>query len=290
LLRFLTDRMGHEAPIYAIAYDQARSWIYSADGQGWIVRWSTNESDTHGLLVAKADVSIMSLIYVETSSRLIAGDLYGYLHVIDPETFTIHKRILAHPKGVFSMVLWENFLITCGGDGKIMRWRLSDMILLDQIDISKVGLRSMITCGDQIYMGDGNGYIYQLGSDLRIRLSWQAHRATVFALEFVGDVLISGGRDAQLCSWDHEGRAIHQVSAHWYTINKIICVANNLVTLSRDKKIRLWSDEDLTLVQSIDFIHHGHLRSVNNGIWIEHLAQLWTCGDDRMIKIWTLLV
>jgi WD40 repeat protein len=288
LLGFLSNRLGHEAAIYALAYDNAAAYVYSGDGNGWIVRWSTSMDNTVGKLIAKADVPIMCLHWNENISRLLAGDLHGYLHVIDPISLTIERRILAHPKGVFRIETWGLDMMTCGADGRLIRWS-EQLDITDQVSLSKVGLRSMAVEKNHLYLGDGNGRVFQVDNHLRPNLSWKAHDATVFSMAIHGDKLITGGRDAMLRIGEMNGDSSRNVAAHWYTINKVMTINGEIVSLSRDKKIRVWSIEELALLQSVDFIDHGHIRSVNDGIFLEDDNQLWTCGDDKEIKIWEVL-
>jgi centriolar protein POC1 len=285
-LRHNHDRYGHQAAIYDICHDDNESYVYTCDGNGWIVRWSSDHHLTDGQLIAKCDTSVFCMVIV--GDRLIAGDMHGYINVIDTVNLWIVKRILAHRKGVYNIISTDTQIITCGADGTVKIWDKESLALLIDSQISSTPVRSLMCAGGHIYAGDGLGYLFCLSAKAQPILSVKAHDKTIFSIVNHNNTIYTGGRDALLKSWNIDTlQSIAVISAHWFTINKILSIDQHIYTLSRDKRVRIWNGDN-GLQSSIDFVDGGHIRSVNGGISLSSKQQLWTVGDDKMLKVWDL--
>jgi WD40 repeat protein len=284
-LYHLSDKFGHTAPIYGL-YGQDHM-IWAGDGNGQIVSWDINSPD--GTVVAQASCPIYCLIVDIQSPLLIAGDMHGYLHWIDLQEKKIIKRHSAHPKGVFSLVIDDEFLYSAGGDGCITKWSLSRMQPLETLQLSPVGIRSLYIDNSMIYLGDGRGHLISVIMDtFLLHDDSPIHDSTIFSIERYLGATITGSRDATIKLVKDPARQPISINAHWYTVNKLICVDNTLISASRDKRIRLWSLPFLECIDSIDYTRNGHTKSVNNLYYLSDHSIIASVGDDRVIKLWLL--
>jgi WD repeat-containing protein 61 len=150
---------------------------------------------------------------------------------------------------------------------------------------------------------DNSRFLYTGASDCHIYITdvigWQpvgvwrnAHDNSVFAVSGKGEVLLTGGRDAHLKAHHLSGgQLISNQPAHWFTINAI-CPMNAIscfATASRDKTIRIWNDADVTPLYTLDVQRGGHVNSVNALHWNEEMKLLASAGDDRIIRLWSLV-
>jgi WD40 repeat protein len=79
---------------------------------------------------------------------------------------------------------------------------------------------------------------------------------------------------------------IKAIPAHNFVIYDILFLnPREFITVSRDKSIKIWSFEKLSVTQKIEFKNGGHIHSVNN---IQQLnpTTFATCSDDKKIIVW----
>jgi WD40 repeat protein len=101
------------------------------------------------------------------------------------------------------------------------------------------------------------------------------------------DKLLIGGRDCKLhILRKRDKKELNIINAHTSTINHISSLNDLIITASRDKSIRIWT-EDIQLVQSIHTIHGGHHNSVNFILPVDSNS-FYTCSDDRSIMRWSI--
>lgn len=295
-LRQIARLGGHNAAIFALSSYPDERYFLSAAGDGWIVKWDLNDPDP-GRLVAKVDTQIFSLCCLPQADRIVAGNMNGGVHWIDPNDPENTRNIAHHQKGVFAIESLDDSVFTAGGQGMLTRWSIAETKTIESIKLSNQSLRSLaIHPGkNQLAVGASDNSIYLLKlPDLQlIHTIRNAHENSVFSLQYSPDgrFLVSGGRDAHLKVWDiWEGfQEIHSQPAHWFTINAIAYHPNGqwLATGSRDKTIKIWDAESFELLKVIETVRDkGHVNSVNSLRWSSYQNYLLSASDDRTIGIW----
>lgn len=145
-------------------------------------------------------------------------------------------------------------------------------------------------------IGCSDGNIYKINISQFVALSpiIKAHNNSVFSLYFdkIEDKLWSGGRDAQLKTWDFETKKNLQTQpAHLFTVNSICGIEhlNIIATASRDKTVKLWNKHNMQILKVLDTIRNGmHIRSINALLYMPLHQCLITASDDKSLGIWQI--
>ncbi len=289
---------GHNGSVFALTEGEAKHYVISGAGDGWIVQWDLINPEV-GRLIAKADANIYSICFVKEKQLLILGDMNGGMHWIPVADPAMQKNIAHHNKGVFEIQYIENQIFSAGGDGVFTKWSLEKQRTLESIQLSNQSLRafsfSKIRQEIAVAASDRNIYILDSNSLSLKTVIESAHSNSVFSIAFSpdGKKLISGGRDALLKVWDctHDFECISNEPAHWYTINAIAFHPQGhlFATGSRDKTIKIWDANTLKLLKVIDTIKNGcHLNSINSLFWSDYNYWLVSASDDRSLMIWEI--
>jgi WD40 repeat protein len=293
---------GHRGAIFAVCEGETPSFVLSAGGDGWMVKWDLEQPDT-GKLIAQADANLFSMFYLKTENLIIAGNKDGGVHFIDLNNSDNTRNILHHKKGVFDIQVIDNQLYTIGGDGYLTIWDIFKRQAVESIQVSGKSLRTMVCRGDELVIGASDDSIYFLNKNtLEITHTIEnAHNNSVFSLAFSPDnhYLLSGGRDAMLNIYTNNFKTFKKIQtlpAHRFTINNIVFHPENpliFATASRDKTIKIWqlTEGGAVLLKVIDTIRHGcHTHSVNRLLWSRHHNWLISASDDRTLIIWEIKI
>lgn len=289
---------GHNGSVYTLAYDEEKDELYSAGGDGWIVKWQGAGEENDGYLVADTKATIFSMMILDDNKTIVAGDMYGRIFWIDLEDKVVKAESYNHTKGVFGFYqVSPTHLISISRDGTTILWNTVLCLAELTIVVNHQGLRSILPSIDNntLYLGGTDHHIYELSLiDYSVKkIIAAAHENTVFAMLWnQKKQLITGGRDAHLKMWDmnETPQLIADIAAHWYTINDIVHLKPLpiIATASRDKTIRLWHEDTLAPIQLLDFQHKGHINSVNQLQWLVPHHILASASDDRLIKLWRI--
>ena len=271
---------GHRDSVYDLAINQDGSRIYSAGADGYLVSWDwRNSSD--GELVLQTDTPLYAVHYSSSEHQLWAGDQKGKVYQLDLDENRLLSNKHVHRGGVFGFIESEK-IWSHGEDGKLISNE-------QQLKIAEHSLRSSLLLDDQILVGSSDHHIYQLNLDLSVNRSWKAHENSVFGLAYLGgDVIASGGRDAQIRLWDLKTyRQIHAVDAHLYQVTSLDFDHGLLLSSSMDKSIRIWSDELQLLKVADPQRDQGHSNCVNRVCWLNE-SMFVSSSDDRSLIIWEI--
>jgi WD40 repeat protein len=304
-IKKITQLTGHQGSVYVLTDSGAPQYFLSGAGDGWVVEWDLAEPEV-GKLLAKIETNIFSLLFIKEKNLIVAGNRDGGIHFIDLHDATQNKNVAHHTKGIFSIQLIDNQLITLGGEGSITRWSLEEKRTLESLQLSSKSLRCMdfSSSRQEFAVGASDGNIYILDKNFDLKKIIKAHTNSVFTLKYSPDenYLLSGGRDAMLKVWDvkEDFNNITSVPAHLYTLNDIAFHPTNralFATASRDKTIKIWYFEPhnaeltmgVTLLKVLDTVRYGsHINSVNSLLWSPFNNQLLSASDDRSIIVWEI--
>ena len=297
LIDKISEYSGHNASVYSLSSGGSNDTFYSVGGDGWIVKWPLFGNNSDGFLVGETGGKIFSSTVLPIDQLFLAGDYSGDLFWIDIQNRKILGRSAFHKGSIFDIcVIDPSRIISVSGDGYICLWDTDQRRPLISRKLSSQGLRcaSFDPETGSLFIGssDNNIYILNIDDFEEKYIIRQAHRNSVFALNFIPSIgLVSGGRDAHLKIWTSTDFMVrHDVPAHWYTINKILDIPelNLIVTASRDKTMRVWDYSSFELLKTLDFHVGGHLNSVNTLLWHAQHNLLLSAGDDRVIRKWKM--
>lgn len=295
-IRKTAQLTGHNAAVFALAPGEQPNAFFSGAGDGWIAQWNLDEPDT-GRLTAKVEAQVFSLLHLPELHILIAGNMNGGLHWINPGHPDRTRNIAHHRKGVFDLIRVEDFVFSAGGEGLLTRWATTEARSIESLHLSNRSLRALDYCASrrELAVGASDCSIYILDADtLDIRRTLSAaHDNSVFALRYSPDgrYLFSGGRDAHLRVWDcrRDFAPVSAQPAHRYTINCIVFHPDGHIFASgsRDRTIKIWDAHSFQLLKVLDTIRDGcHINSVNALLWSGHNNTLISGSDDRSIILW----
>jgi len=287
---------GHRGAIYKIIQAKDPGSFFSAGGDGWIIKWNPNLSED-GVLIARDEDNIFTLCH-HPDDALLAGTLQGNLLHIDLKNGAARK-LVHHKKGLYDIHIWNEKIITLGGDGRLTFWDAKQLLPSDTYKISHKPIRRLAIHKERqlgfIACSDGDIYIMDLTSGKIVNQIFQAHQGAVFSLAFdrLGARLISGGLDAMLKVWDLDTfQSIAKLPAHWFTVNDIAVnsTLDLVATASRDKTIKIWNAQDLELLKVVDYQKfQTHQHSVNSIMWSNDGKRLISGSDDRTICVIDIL-
>ena len=297
----ITQLTGHNGSIYSLAEGEAKHFMLSAAGDGWVVQWDLASPEV-GRLIAKADKNIYAMCYIlRPFQRLLLGDMDGGLHWISLKNPDEQMNIAFHKNGIFDIQNINNQIVTIGGDGILARWNIEKQRTMESLQLSNQSLRCMAysVARNELAIGSSDRNIYILEADtLSLKTTIEnAHINSVFSLQYSPNEkhLLSGGRDALLRVWDLEENMamISSQPAHLYTINKIVFHPERKIfaTASRDKSIKIWDSSTYELLKVIDTVRSGcHINSVNTLYWSPYNNWLISGSDDRSAMIWDIKI
>jgi WD40 repeat protein len=294
-IKKIAQLTGHNGSVFALTEGEAKHYVISGAGDGWIVQWDLINPEV-GRLIAKADANIYSICFVKEKQLLLLGDMNGGVHWIPVGKPDLQKNIAHHAKGVFDIQYIDNQIFSVGGDGVFTKWDITKQRSVESIQLSNHSLRAFAFSKERneiaIAASDRNIYILDVETLALKTVIESAHGNSVFSVAYSPDgaMLLSGGRDALLKAWDTRNfQCISSEPAHWYTINAICFHPKGhlFATASRDKTIKIWDSATLKLLKVIDTVRYGcHINSVNALFWSDYNYWLVSCSDDRSLMVW----
>lgn len=291
MIRHVKILQGHEGAIYKLHFDQNNGKLYSVGGDGWLVEWDVQHSDD-GTLIARVPDQVFALAV--TTDHYFLGSFQGNFYVLDRESQTILHQERAHRHGIFSILATGKTLLTLGGDGKMIEWDHRSFDKIRELHLSAKSLRtqSLNPSEDLLAVGASDGSIFILSfPDLYLKKQIEsAHDPSVFALAWVDDLLVSGGRDALLKTWDvtRNFELKETLNAHWYAIYDLAVTPDYLITGSRDKTIRWWDRRTYQPIKTIQWgdVMEAHVHSVNSLAVNPATNIMYSGSEDRTIRAW----
>lgn len=284
----------HSMAIYDIATASSEI-VYSAGADCFVACWNLTTGLQEAFTV-KADFPVYSITLVH-STFLSIGLNNGDLHIIDINSRKEVKFFKQHQSAVFSQLMFnkKKILITGDAEGYLALWNTENWKLELFLPLNCGKIRALTLNKDEtkLAIGGQDGIIRIYETEFFNELvHFYAHQDGVNSCAFSNkedDVLISGGKDGYLRKWNTAtGEKISAVPAHNYAVYAISFDESGdyFATCSRDKSIKIWQYDSLTVLQKLEMKNGGHSHSVNKAKWIgKHII---SCGDDRRLIRWKL--
>ena len=282
---------GHSGAIYSLAFDN--EFIYSASADKYVTRWNL-ELGTQDKFAIKFSNSPYSICLFSDNSKLAVGLDNGNLHFFDLNERKELKFYIQHKTGIFSLL--ENpekqHLYSTDADGNLAIWNSTnfELQLFLPFDCGKIRRMCLDETGSNLFLACQDGCIRILETEFFNQIGeFFTHENGVTSLAYHTEnkQLITGGKDAILRIWNVETmQQIKAIPAHNFVIYDILFLnPREFITVSRDKSIKIWSFEKLSVSQKIEFKNGGHIHSVNK---IQQLnpTTFATCSDDKKIIVW----
>ncbi|MFD2557302.1 WD40 repeat domain-containing protein [Sphingobacterium tabacisoli] len=283
---------GHQNPIYTLEVDKDTHILYSAGNDKGIVEWDLTEMKFKRILCA-VPASVYCLKIIPGTDWIVAGMRNGELFIIQRTEPELVAKLKVEKGAIFDIQFLQakNEIIGIGEEGRAYVWSLETFQLLYTFQVSKDRVRAMAvsTDGQLIAFGDKQGWVYlHDAQDFNQIVAEKVHEMAIASMFFDKEHLYTGGRDAQMYKLKFPTlMKENQLTPHFFTVYGITGLSNGLVTVSRDKTIKVW-DKDFRLLKNIsrDKGIDSHHLSINSMAYDGMLKLLCTAGDDKLIKVW----
>lgn len=289
---------GHWDCVYTLEEGTNPQQLFSAGGDGMVVRWNLQDPE-QGQLLAKLPASVYALQHVPEEELLIVGHNYQGIRLIDLKSGKETASLQLTDAAIFSLAYREGKIYVGTGDGLLIVVDKETMAVQKHLKASEKSLRSLQFSpeGNVLAAGYSDHTIKLFAADdLKPLQLLKGHQNSVFSIQYSPDgrYLLGVGRDAHIRIWTtgEVYKPFKDVVAHMYAINHIAYSPDGryFATASLDKSIKLWEAESFRLIKVIDKGRHaGHATSVNRLLW-PSAGTLLAASDDRSISVWNLKI
>jgi WD40 repeat protein len=284
---------GHNAAVYSLAFDG--TFLYSGSADSFVARWDLTLG-VQDKFAIKADAPVYAVATANAGKLLLMGLSTGAIHIIDVLEKKELRFIQQHPSAVFYII--ENpikkHVYSSDASGNLAVWNAGnfDLLLFIPVDCGKIRRIVVSTDGESIVLCCQDGNIRVLDTTFFNEThNFYAHENGTNSGTFIGsNLLLSGGKDAMFRLWNLDTKEVRlEIPAHNFAIYDLVFMngLNKVISCSRDKTIKVWNVEDLSIDQRIDRKVGGHFHSVN-AICEMDKHRFATCSDDKRIVVWKI--
>lgn len=286
MFRKAKEIQGHAGAIYACTFDG--KYVYTGSADKFVTRWNLEEG-TQDHFAIKFEKSVYTLEI--NQNILFVGLSDGSLHIFDLEERKELKFFTQHKEAIFSITAnsIKAHLYVGDADGNISVWDLNTFELLIYIPLNAGKVRDIAVeeNGERFALACQDGTVRVIESSYFNEVSTiSAHKDGATSVLFYKDQIISGGKDAMIRSWNLSDESkVLEIPAHNYAVYGINKVGDSIVSISRDKTAKVWSNQ-LDFSKRLDFKEGGHRHSINDMVVLNE-NEFATVGDDKRIILWS---
>jgi WD40 repeat protein len=237
---------GHKGSVFALCEGLDSDTFYSSGEDGTVAQWSVTFPDL-GKPIAQMVNSVYALHLLSNQKILVVAQNNSGLHFINLDSLQEIHRVAIPNVSFFDLKHFENTLIAVDSSGTVHRVNLNDFSLELSVRLSEKSARSLALNFNlrQIAIGFSDHKIRVIDMDsFKLIRTIEAHKNSVFSVYYDDNELLSVSRDAKIKSWD---------------------VKNNF--------------QNIVEVPA-------HLYAINQIIKLDNLPCFVTCSMDKSIKIW----
>jgi len=297
--KLLKELKGHTAPVMAVAFG-GNNLILTGGIDKTPRLWDVSkDAPVHTFPANKSAISAVAVR--ADGKQALVGSADGMLRVYD---ITAAPKELsattAHLAGIGAVTYGPDGtkLATCGGDGLVKYWNLSES-----------GANSMLTefkghgkpVSSVAFSGDGR-FIVSGGGDLVVRVwdlsnktelrALRGHADWVSSVAFApnGQTILSAGVDKTVKVWELSSGETAKPIGHSRRLNTIAVSADGrwVASGSEDKTIKVWDAAAGTEAFTLDVTSGGHDADVTALAFEPSGKRLVSAGDDRKIVVWDM--
>lgn len=287
--------LGHSSSVYTL--DSDANYIYSGSADCFVTRWEI-ASGKQDKFAIKFEFAVYSLRLINQQQQLLVGLASGDLHIFDLITRKELKFYQQHKEAIFCIQYNEklNQFYAADAVGNLSVWDAVSFDLLGYfpLDCGKIRRIAVDSSGEKLALACQDGTIRVIDALTFSELhKIDAHNDGVGSVVFSptdATILYSGGKDALLKKWNIQSKQLLiTIPAHNYMIYELQFIGEHLLSASRDKTIKCWDANNLSIQQRLDFKSKGHKHSVNA---LVSLSTDWfvSCSDDRQVISWKIKV
>jgi WD40 repeat protein len=287
---------GHAGAIYSCVF-QSPHYIFTGAGDKFVAKWNL-KTGTQEAFSIKSEQAVYAVKLIQKQQILVIGTSSGSLHLIDLQLKKELKHFIQHQSATFCIS--ENpdlhHFYTSDADGNLAVWNTNnfELLLFLPLLVGKIRSMQVVQNGTKLMLSsqDGSIRIFET-KHFNELISFNAHDlgtndTAINPLQ--PNKLFSVGKDGLLKCWNLDSlKLIISIPAHNFGIYQIEFLnhGKQFVTISRDKSIKLWDTENLSVIQKIERKQGGHSHAVNSIAKINEF-EIVTVGDDKRMNYWDL--
>jgi len=245
---------------------------------------------------------VIDVAFSPDGKRLLSVTGDGIAWVWDPATYQQAGRVTLAGAPLLDSD-WSadrSLLATLGSDGLIRVWDLASGQQIQGFDAPTGTVIAVDQEGTRVASADGpNILIWDIKTGTQFKKlegyledpedanSWVGHTKAVSVLAFGpdGDLLASGGADADLNYWNVEtGKITAASEGHWSAVTSLLFddLGSTLLTGSKDTKARTFRMP----AGKGTAIYEGHLGSISAATFGPTADSILTAGTDGTVRAW----
>ncbi|KAH0792157.1 actin-interacting protein 1 isoform X2 [Histomonas meleagridis] len=278
----IRTEIGHTAPISAVT--KIKDGYVSGDNNGRVLFWKYNEL-SYACFCQEADGVPVNGIATISDDKVVITRADGLMTILNTNDASVVKTIPVSKKSTGNVVAHgdlivtfseKNLIIVNGGEAKTIQ--LSYVPTYVAIDND----------GKEIAVGGEDKLIHLLTPDGnetgKITGLFKACAAIAYSPD--NTMIAATSENREIMIWkrgDYANPLIDGWRFHSLAINKIIWIDNgNLITLSKDRSIRMWS---MSKRRKYVEAPRAHEQSITDGFLVDD-STLLTVGLDGCIRTW----
>jgi len=297
----------HADSISDIAYSPDGAYLVSVSADQTLRVWDGKTYEQVGNPFVYTDREIADIAFLPDSHQFAAASADGSVTIWSLDSGSpITKNLTGHTDAVWDVAFAStgDYAASASADGTIRVWDLTgEPVLERQLETDSWELYTMAFSSDDTLLAVGG----QLGLEIwdwqegeRLHVNREAHTEPIVSLAFnpAGDLLVTGGMDAQIILWDPEsGETIGEpLDEHPSVVNDLAFTpdGNRLLSVSCSNEpsimcetgsILVWSMEDSPApVQKIE----AHDRDIYALAVSPDGTQFATASTDEIVLLWDL--
>lgn len=278
----------HSGAVFSLS--SGGQMLYSASADRFVTRWNriTGEQDRFAIRFEKSPYSITS-----DDDFLYIGLNDGHLHQIDLNAKEERAMFRKDTSAIFSLCLnsERGHLYVGDAGGNLTVYSLTNLKPLlnlpfvcgkiREIKLSPDGREAILACQDTKIR-----FLNTETFNFREIQTNHSGGVNTFCFHPKKEWLITGGKDGHIRITDlRTEQEVLAIPAHNYAIYRLQQMGDHLLSVSRDKSIKVWDLPSLDFVHKLSIKEGGHNHSIND-LAILSDQEFATCGDDRRIILW----
>ena len=291
----LLELNGHNGAIYTV--DHLEKFIFTGSGDRFVAKWNLKTGIQEAFSI-RCDQAIYQIKLICNKTILLIGTSSGAIHVINLSDRKEIKHFIAHNVAIFAFeeILEINQFYVGDANGNLSVWNsLSwEMMLFLPLNVGKIRCIRISNDRKSIYLACQDGTIRQFDTKNFNEINcWQAHDTGANSIiESQDNKLYSAGKDGYIRIWElgSPPLCIKQIPAHNFGIYDLLFMQNgkSMLSISRDKSIKLWDIDSMKVIQKLERKHGGHSHAVNAITKISE-TEFVSVGDDKRLIYWDII-
>jgi small GTP-binding protein len=288
---------GHTSVVRVVAMPADGRFALTAGADGTVRRWDLDRTglDAGGSVIRKLKgKNFLGLALTLGGELAAAGDVNGFIHLLDLRSGTKLRSFQAHEKSVGSLAFISTTgeLLSAGPDGYMRKWNLPSGTLLHECKVPLHIFYGIGTSADGkvvVGAGVGRGLASWDGFSESPTAIWSEEVAGLAPASISADgrIVLTGDFDGRVVLWDTNAgqrRAAYEGHSGSNCAVTLTPDGNFAASGTDDKTVRLWHVHTGRCLA----ILRGHERSVSGIAITPDARRIASVSIDRTLRVWDI--